>query len=120
MLGAIGVDDRINSTVIGDHVNLASRLESLTVRYQSSILVSENTLLKCGKSKHLARLVDYVKVKGKGKLLKYTKFLTMTQLKISKQNKSPLLNSILRHNFFKTKSSLKVVNALEKSLRNSL
>jgi adenylate cyclase len=44
MLGTIGENDRLETTVISDAVNTASRIESLNKSLGTSILVSENTL----------------------------------------------------------------------------
>jgi adenylate cyclase len=51
-------------TVIGDGVNLASRLESACKQYAAHVLISENTYKKL-KGTYRTREVDLVVVKGK-------------------------------------------------------
>lgn len=66
MLGTIGADNRMDGTVISDAVNLASRLENLTKKYLTSIIISEYTYdqLKNPKDFYI-RKIDKVKVRGK-------------------------------------------------------
>jgi adenylate cyclase len=64
IVGNIGSDEKINYTVMGDNVNLGSRLEGTNKVYDTSILVSANVhKLVC--ERFLTRPIDIVAVKGK-------------------------------------------------------
>jgi len=64
-VGNMGSEFRMAYTVIGDAVNLASRLEGLTRVYDVGLVVSEAT--RAGHADLLYRELDRVRVKGKQK-----------------------------------------------------
>mmetsp|Transcript_34747 Transcript_34747/g.90108 ORF Transcript_34747/g.90108 Transcript_34747/m.90108 type:complete len:937 (-) Transcript_34747:1044-3854(-) len=64
LCGNIGSPDRLKFGLVGDGVNLASRLEGLCKRYRIGILMSDATYQKV-KDDMLCRKVDFVTVKGK-------------------------------------------------------
>ncbi len=68
MLGIVGGQNRMDTTVVSDAVNLASRLEKLTKTYRVPLLITENTFYRLeDPNAYAIRLIDQVAVSGKSK-----------------------------------------------------
>ncbi len=65
-VGNIGTDKKMDYTIIGDMVNLASRMEGLTKKYKQPLLISESLHRKVHEEVP-CRLIDTVAVKGRAK-----------------------------------------------------
>jgi len=68
IIGNIGFKNKMDFTLIGDTVNIASRLEGLSKMYRHPLIVSES-VYESVKDNFLFRKIDNVRVKGKEKAI---------------------------------------------------
>ena len=70
MIGTVGGTNRMDSTVIGDAVNLTARLQEATKTYHSPLIISQNVLYDLATpDKYHIRFLDRIRVKGKSQPL---------------------------------------------------
>jgi adenylate cyclase len=70
IVGNMGSDQVFDYTVIGDSVNLASRLEGANKRYDTAVMISESTFHSLTPGLFRMRTLDVIKVKGKSEPVK--------------------------------------------------
>lgn len=66
MLGTIGQEDRLETTVISDAVNIASRLESLNKKFNTGIIISDDVYKKLDAPDQFnIKKIGLVRIRGK-------------------------------------------------------
>jgi class 3 adenylate cyclase/CHASE2 domain-containing sensor protein len=83
MIGNIGSEEHFNYTVLGDTVNLASRLEATGKEYDCHCIISEWTRRLIGENFEL-REIDTIAVKGKSEWIRIYELLGLLGDKINR------------------------------------
>jgi adenylate cyclase len=84
IIGTVGSDDRMDTTVIGDSVNIAQRLETLAPVYNVDIIVTEQLVITAEHA-FASRVIDWVRVKGRSEPLKLVEVLSHLSDAIQKE-----------------------------------
>ena len=74
LVGNMGSKRRKNYTIMGDSVNLASRLEGINRQFGTHLIISESTFLQV-QDQVIARELDLIRVKGKTQPVKVYELL---------------------------------------------
>ncbi len=94
LIGNMGSKHRFNYTIMGDSVNLASRLEGLNKEFATRLIISESTYEKV-RDKFVARELDFIRVKGKMKPVRIFELLGPVEQSVIFQDMTTRFSSAL-------------------------
>jgi adenylate cyclase len=78
LVGNMGSRRRFNFTIMGDNVNLASRLEGINKQFGTHLVISETTY-QAVRGSMVARELDFIRVKGKMRPVKIYELLATAE-----------------------------------------
>lgn len=116
IVGNVGGEKHKNYTIMGDEVNLASRLESANKEFCTNIMIGELTY-ELIKEKFLVRELDLIRVKGKQKPTLVYELIGFTDDDVSKHKYESLKLYFEALKFYKMKNFEKAKEFFENSYK---
>jgi len=84
IVGNVGSSDRLNYSIFGDNVNLASRLEGVNRFYGTKVIISRDVYQEIS-DRFICRPLDIVAVKGKTRSIKIYELVAEKDASVSKE-----------------------------------